>query len=185
MKNAASFEIYAYWNRLRHNRSAPSRAEIDPGKIRSILPDLFILKANDAGIAFGLTGTRLYNLFRAELRGSQFEDIWNDRVGGYANDIAKGVMTHQLPVIFEIEGETADGLELVALEMVLLPLAAEQSGQGSLLGCISCEPARNDFAQPLAALTITRSGLLEPPKRRSKSYVPQAGAQTMSKWETL
>ena len=43
MKHAASRELYAYWEEKRGTRPAPERAEIEPGAIRGILSDAFIL----------------------------------------------------------------------------------------------------------------------------------------------
>ena len=43
MKHAASRELFAYWQEKRGTRPAPERAEIDPGAIRGLLGDAFIL----------------------------------------------------------------------------------------------------------------------------------------------
>ena len=43
MKHAASRELYAYWEERRGTRPAPERAEIEPGAIRQVLSDTFIL----------------------------------------------------------------------------------------------------------------------------------------------
>ena len=45
MKHAASRELYAYWEERRGTRPAPERAEIEPGAIRGVLSDAFILGA--------------------------------------------------------------------------------------------------------------------------------------------
>lgn len=78
MKNAKSLELYHYWNNLRGSRAAPLRNHVDPMAIRSILPDLFTLKNESSGSdpIFSLTGTRLYNLFQRELRGTAFTSLW-------------------------------------------------------------------------------------------------------------
>ena len=43
MKHAASRELYTYWEEKRGTRPAPERAEIEPGAIRGVLSDAFIL----------------------------------------------------------------------------------------------------------------------------------------------
>jgi len=43
MKHAASRELYAYWQENRGTRVAPERTEIEPGAIRSVLADAFVL----------------------------------------------------------------------------------------------------------------------------------------------
>src|SRR5208283_5828282 len=46
VKLAASRELHSYWNLLRGARSAPERSQIDPGAIRGVLADTFILEGN-------------------------------------------------------------------------------------------------------------------------------------------
>ncbi len=43
MKHPASRALHAYWERLRGERAAPERAEIEPGQIRHLLADSLIL----------------------------------------------------------------------------------------------------------------------------------------------
>ena len=75
MKNASSQELYAYWEKQRGTRSAPARTDIEPGAIRHILSDAFILALDgDAGHPFRLAGTRLCALFGRELKG-EFSSI--------------------------------------------------------------------------------------------------------------
>ena len=48
MKHAASRELYAYWQERRGKRPAPERTEIEPGAIRQVLSDAFILALDGA-----------------------------------------------------------------------------------------------------------------------------------------
>jgi len=43
LKLAPSLELYAYWDALRGARGAPERNDIEPGAIRGVLADTFIL----------------------------------------------------------------------------------------------------------------------------------------------
>ena len=59
-EHAASRELYAYWQERRGTRAAPERAEIEPGAIRQVLSDAFILALDGgAGHPFRLAGTRV------------------------------------------------------------------------------------------------------------------------------
>src|ERR1700728_823423 len=79
MKHAASRELYAYWQELRGRRPAPTRAEIEPGAIRRILSEAFILALDRAsGYPFRLAGTRVCALFGRELKGETFLDLWDE-----------------------------------------------------------------------------------------------------------
>jgi len=43
MKHPSVRELYDYWNARRGLRSAPDRADIEPGAIRRVLADTFIM----------------------------------------------------------------------------------------------------------------------------------------------
>lgn len=163
MKNAKSLELYHYWNNLRGPRAAPLRNHVDPMAIRSILPDLFTLKNEHSGSdpIFSLTGTRLYNLFQRELRGTAFTSLWKKDAAAFPVKIVLGIQQHGLPVVFDIAGNDADGLVDIEFEMLLLPLDEDDGGRRRILGCLSSEPAINDFSRPLDHLTLMRSRLLE------------------------
>src|SRR6202046_1638798 len=77
VKLAATIELYAYWNRLRGARSAPERNDVDPGAIRGVLADTFVLDFDARrGFPFRIAGSRANALFLKELRGFSFLDLW-------------------------------------------------------------------------------------------------------------
>ena len=70
MKHPASRRLFSYWEELRGKRPAPERAEIEPGAIRQILSEAFIVALDPAaGYSFRLAGTRVCALFCRELKG--------------------------------------------------------------------------------------------------------------------
>lgn len=162
MRTNTSLDIYAYWDELRGERPAPARGEIDPSRIRHLLPDLFVLTdLGDEAPVFRLTGTRLYNLFGRELRDTPFTRIWQPDVADEARRIANGVLQHQRPVIFDIVSERVDDHAAQAFEMLLLPLEAEPHFPPRLLGALVGDPPLTDFGQPFKPLTLIRSRLLD------------------------
>ena len=46
MKHPSNRELFDYWNERRGERLAPERADIEPGAIRQVLGDTFVLEAN-------------------------------------------------------------------------------------------------------------------------------------------
>ena len=83
MKHAASRELYAYWEEKRGTRPAPERAEIEPGAIRGVLSDAFILALDRrAGHPMRLAGTRVCALFDRELKGEPFLTLWSSERRG-------------------------------------------------------------------------------------------------------
>lgn len=161
MKNTASIEIYDYWDALRGGRAAPSRNEIEPTRLRHLLPDLFILSEGDnASPTFRLTGTRLYNLFGRELRDTPFSSIWDSKTAQDASRISQGVMQHELPVLFDISAERGNGYSAAHFEMLLLPLQTEEHFPSRLLGALIPDRKVDEFSDPLQPLMLTKSRML-------------------------
>src|SRR5580658_4498980 len=72
-------ELHAYWNRLRGARSAPERNDLDPGSIRGVLADTFVLDFDEGrGFPFRIAGSRANAIFLKELRGLSFLELWRD-----------------------------------------------------------------------------------------------------------
>jgi hypothetical protein len=78
MKHPSIRELFDYWNDRRGNRLAPERADIEPGAIRRVLADTFILSCEPhRGHPFRIAGTRVCALFGRELKGKSFLDLWS------------------------------------------------------------------------------------------------------------
>ena len=73
MRQAATQELYSYWNHLRGARLSPERDEIDPTAIRHILADTMILEVDEKRqFPVRISGTRLDALFLDEQKGRAF-----------------------------------------------------------------------------------------------------------------
>ena len=140
MRQERSRLLFDYWNRIRDNRRAPAREEVEPSDIRNLLSDTFILEVSGTlrTISYRLAGTRLCAAFGRELKGYGFLGHWSE---DDCFEVAK-LLTHVYrdfkPTVLVMRGETDRG-KFVDFEMVLLPL--EQMGDGSvrLLGIASPE----------------------------------------------
>src|SRR5215204_152977 len=83
MKHTTTRTIFSYWDALRGERAAPERGEIEPGEIRHILADTFILEVTGArSAAIRLAGTRICAFFALELRGEAFDRLWHAESSG-------------------------------------------------------------------------------------------------------
>ena len=122
VKLAATMELYAYWNRLRGARSAPERGDLDPGAIRGVLADTFILDFDvSRGFPFRIAGSRANALFLKELRGLSFLDLWRDADREEIDSILHCVADETQPFLIGAEARAA-GLKPVDIEIILLPL---------------------------------------------------------------
>jgi hypothetical protein len=138
MKNKTSQILYAYWNEVRGKRIAPRRFEIEPARIGSILPETFILeRTENATHRFRLAGTRIFESFGVEFRGTDFLALWQgvdrDLVAvELGNTTAQGGI-----VVFAMEAATSDGRRAV-FEVILMPLVHTGQVIDRIVGAISC-----------------------------------------------
>lgn len=139
MKHPSNRELFEYWNLRRGERLAPERGEIDPGAIRKILGDTFVLEMSGVNNpVFRLAGTRLCALFARELKGENFTRLW-ERVGQTAmRELVAVVLDEKVGVVASVAGATSDDmLQPVNLEMLLLPLAAQSRGEARVIGALA------------------------------------------------
>lgn len=148
MKHPTSRQLHAYWDRLRGERAAPERSEIEPGEIRNLLSDSFILETDPARrwSAIRLAGTRLCALFGRELRGNAFVDLWGGAAPAQASAdpwrLVETVACDTVGVVAGLTGLTARD-EALDLELLLLPLRHRGKTQARILGSLSphCIPS--------------------------------------------
>jgi hypothetical protein len=77
MTQRSPHTLYGYWNELRAGRIAPRRLEVEPSRIAGILAETFMLEhVNADTYPYRLAGTRLCELFGAELRATNFLTGW-------------------------------------------------------------------------------------------------------------
>ena len=137
MRQKSPNTLYGYWNELRAGRVAPRRLEVEPSRIAGILSETFMLeRVNASNYQYRLAGTRLCELFGAELRCSNFLAGWQD-----ADD---AVLAQKLALIceqgavitlaIETTGAPRHALEF---EAILLPLIHTGNSINRIIGAMS------------------------------------------------
>ena len=137
MKHQATRDLFAYWNGLRGERSAPERGDIDPTAIRNILADTFMLDIDTAQrFPFRLAGTRVNGLFDAEQKGQSFLDLWRPEE---RRNIAAVLMTVADGACPVVTGAVAAPLQHgdCRLEVLFLPLRHFGKTHARILGIIT------------------------------------------------
>jgi hypothetical protein len=157
MKHPSNRELFEYWNLRRGERQAPECSEIEPGAIRKILGDSFVLEMGGVNNpVFRLAGTRLCALFARELKGESFTRLW-DRTGQTAmRELVSVVLDEKVGAVASVSGATSDDmLQPVKLEMLLLPLAADSRSEARVIGALA--PMATPYwlgAKAIGALTL-------------------------------
>lgn len=142
MKHPTSRMLHSYWDRLRRERAAPERSEIEPGEIRTLLADSLILEVDmpRAAASVRLAGTHVCALFGRELRGRAFGEIWGV-TDAEPWRLVEAVALDTVGVVAGLRG-TTEREEAIDLELLLLPLRHHGETQARILGALSpaCVP---------------------------------------------
>ncbi|HET7193028.1 MAG TPA: PAS domain-containing protein [Pseudolabrys sp.] len=155
MKHASTRALFEYWDRQRANRPAPARSDIEPGDIRHVLGDTFMLSADFIDeLRFRLAGTRVCALFGREIKGETFTSFWGDSSRAQIADLLAAVENESIGIVAGVIGRTQNDAE-VELEMLLLPIAASGQTRIRALGAIA--PQVSPYwlgAEPLVDLEL-------------------------------
>jgi hypothetical protein len=182
VKLAASRELYSYWNLLRGERRAPERSEIDPGAIRGVLADTFILEVDSAKrYPLRIAGTRTSALFLRELKGAAFLDLWQTADQAEIAALLAG-LTDEATAVLAGASAGPSGLRPLELELLLLPLRHRGNTHSRVLG--ACTPTSLPSwigllpAAPMNLLTfrVLRGAGSLPPESASTEPDEPAGA---------
>jgi len=163
MKHAASRELYAYWEERRGKRAAPERGEIEPGAIRQVLSDAFILTLDGrAGHPFRIAGTRVCALFGRELKGEPFTGLWAAASRPLIGNLLAILNNERVGTVAGVTAQNDVG-EPIELELLLLPLAANRPSLARGIGVLA--PIKIPYwlgTSPISALTIVTHRHLGP-----------------------
>jgi hypothetical protein len=163
MQHKTSKALFSYWDQVRGTRTAPRRFEIEPSKISSILSSTFILERIDVETyRYRLAGTRVCEMFGAELRGTNFLDGWSgsDRLSLVRHFAALS----KQGAVETIHMEAAPAARpSTPFEVLLLPLRHTGESIDRILGAFSSlDPPHWLGEHPLVAKRIIAHELLWP-----------------------
>jgi hypothetical protein len=155
---------------MRGERAAPTRADIDPARLRGLLAAIFLLDAQpwqDGRIR--LAGTRICALFGRELKGQRLPDLWRHKERTEICRLVGAATGGMHGLVASLKGNTREGRELDA-ELLLLPVRPHAGGQCGAIGSLAAAalPAwiGLDVVTELATKTIRiieRTAKPEPP----------------------
>jgi hypothetical protein len=136
MKHPLSRELYEYWNAQRGARAAPERGDIDPGSIKRILGDSFVLSVEPGeDPLFRVAGTRICALFGRELRGEGFAGLWRDEHARQVRELVALVAEEEVGVLAGARTEANEELRC-DFEMLVLPLSHLGKSGRRMLGSL-------------------------------------------------
>src|SRR5271169_1883440 len=78
-------ELFAYWAGLRQPGSLPRRCDLDPGRIKRLLPTVSLTQVirEPRDYRLRLAGTGLYGVYGGEITGKRLSDIYSSAAADY------------------------------------------------------------------------------------------------------
>jgi hypothetical protein len=167
MKHPSSRAFFAYWDAKRGDARAPDRSEIEPGAVRELLGDIFVLAYdNEAGYPFRVAGTRVCALLGQDLKDLSFSALFAPESRGEIEDVISYVAEEMLAAIAGITATSQDG-RVAHLELLLLPFNNRAHAPMSMTGLLA--PFESDLGT-LKDFKLTSWRYLHRPQK----FVPRA-----------
>jgi hypothetical protein len=178
MKHPSIRGLFAYWNERRGDRSAPERGDIEPGAIRHLLSDSFILAFEPSREhPFRLAGTRVCSVFGRELRGEPFVRLWQAADHSRIGDLITIIADEGIGAVAGATGKIADGAS-IELELILLPLRHRGNSHARILGMLALAEIPHWLGRrPLNSLILGPTRHLDPAHEAIAAAVPSPHAE--------
>jgi hypothetical protein len=168
MKHPSNRAFFAYWDDKRGGARAPDRSEIEPGAVRELLGDIFVLSYDAAaGYPFRVAGTRMCALLGCDLKDKSFSALFAADGRREIEEIVAVVAEETLAAVAGITATAQDGSP-AHLELLLLPFSNRAHTPISLTGLLAPFGDRHSVLKDFK-LTSWRY-LAHPPQR----FVPRA-----------
>jgi hypothetical protein len=137
MKHQSSRAYFAYWEAKRGDNRAPDRSEIEPGEVRELLGDIFVLSYDGAaGYPFRVAGTRVCALFGRDLKDKSFSGLFNAASRREIEDILTVVAEETLGAVAGVTATMPSGAP-AHLELLLLPFNTRAHTPISMTGLLA------------------------------------------------
>lgn len=137
MKHPSSRAFFAYWDERRGDARAPDRSEIEPGAVRELLGDIFVLSYDAAaGYPFRVAGTRVCALLGCDLKDRSFSALFAPDGRREIEEIIAVVAEEMLGAVAGISATSQDGSP-AHLELLLLPFNTRAHTPISLTGLLA------------------------------------------------
>jgi hypothetical protein len=127
--------LYEYWRMKKGARLAPSRGDVVPAEIRSLLPRIFMVDVVGAPprFRFRLVGTEVVERFGEEITGRFLDELDLDEVNQEISDDYRKAVASCGPVCSRWTYTKHDG-KLLRYERILLPLSSDGKAIDMILG---------------------------------------------------
>lgn len=150
MKHPTTRAFFSVWDQSRGQDRAPYRSALQPGAMRELLGDVFVLGC-DSGKSYPIrvAGTRFCSLFGADQKDTSFPALFAPSARPELIQILSVVSEELQGAVVGINAADNQG-GFTALEMILLPFRSRAHAPLSLTGALvpvtAAKPALRDLA---------------------------------------
>jgi hypothetical protein len=166
IKHPGTRALFSFWEKIRGEKAAPHRDDLDLRQISAIMPNLLILERDHLYHTFKwrLAGSEVSQLFRQKLTSTDALAGWRSFERNTLKQLYNGVVTSLQPCLVRFELTTDTG-QVIGAESLGLPILARNGMRFHIVGGIF--PLRDISnlgygAITLMELTAARSIWTEP-----------------------
>src|SRR5579864_2931619 len=137
-------ELFGYWARLRRPGRLPARVDLDPMRIKRLLPSVSLTQVlRDPGdYRLRLAGTGLYGVYGGEITGKALTDVYNSAAADYWRRELDMVVQERRPRVGH-HSMAWRGASHMTLLWLRLPLATNGRDVDVILGYDAVMAPRN------------------------------------------
>ena len=145
-------ELFAYWAGLRRRGALPARNDLDPGRIKRLLPTVSLTQVLREPLDYRLrlAGTGLWGVYGGEITGKRLTDVYNPAAADYWRDELDQVVTDKRPRAGH-HSMAWRGASHMTLLWLRLPLASNGQDVDVILGYDAVLAPRGDLLSGIRA----------------------------------
>lgn len=145
-------ELFAYWAGLRRRGALPARHDLDPGRIKRLLPTVSLTQVLREPLDYRLrlAGTALWGVYGGEITGKRLTDVYNTDAADYWRDELDQVVADKRPRAGH-HSMAWRGASHMTLLWLRLPLASNGRDVDVILGYDAVLAARGDLLSGIRA----------------------------------
>ncbi len=128
-------EIYGYWAGLRRGPRLPARADIQPAKLKRLLPTISLVDVRREPLSFRvrLAGTGLYGVYGREITGRELTEVYSSAAAEYWRQELAAVVEERRPGV-GVHSLAWRGAGHLSILWLRLPLASNGRDVDMILG---------------------------------------------------
>ena len=145
-------ELFAYWAGLRRRGALPGRRDLDPGRIKRLLPTVSLTQVvrDPLDYRLRLAGTGLYGVYGGEITGKRLTDVYNTAAAEYWRAELDQVVAERRPRAGQ-HSMAWRGASHTTLLWLRLPLATNGRDVDVILGYDAVLAPRGDMFSGIRA----------------------------------